>query len=146
MILLYCCPNDESDRVKNQRGLQGAKRLFLVEITLVATIAMTLAITKNSLEGMSIMAGGLVWAIPQGIFAIVVFADQRAQFVKKMVRRMYRGEALKLLITAGCMALAFRFGQISPSMFFIGYVLAFGVSWFAPLFFRRAVNRYDIKH
>jgi ATP synthase protein I len=122
--------------VRNQRGLQGAKRLFFVQISLVIMLSSLVWMMLSARAAWSIGLGGVVWVIPQICFACMLFADQRARFSSAIVKQAYRGEALKLFLSAILFAGAFRFGHVMPGLFFTGYMLVQGVSWFAPLFFR----------
>jgi ATP synthase protein I len=131
--------------MKNQRGLQGAKRLFVVQLSLVAVAALLVWMLIDARAARSIGLGGLVWVMPQLCFAYILFSDQRARFSKAILSRVYRGEAFKLFFSAIFFAGVFCFGHVVPLMFFIGYMLAQGVSWFAPLFFREAVTKVSMR-
>ncbi|MDX2346946.1 MAG: ATP synthase subunit I [Legionella sp.] len=78
--------------MKNQRGLQGAKRLFIVQLSLVAVLAFFVWILINARAAYSIGLGGLVWVMPQLCFAIVLFSEQRALFSKYILSHAYRRE------------------------------------------------------
>ncbi len=135
------CANQKGEPVKNQRGLRGAKRLFFVQLSLVAVCSGSAWGIVNTNAAWSMGLGGLVSVLPQVCFAVILFSEQRARFSKTMVTRFYRGEALKLMMSATLFAMVFRFGQVVPVLFFMGYILAQGVAWFAPLFFRTAVTK-----
>lgn len=126
--------------MKNHRGLQGARRLFFVQSALVGIVAMFVWNIKGFHAASSFWLGGLIWGIPQHCFAVILFSEQRARFSRIILRRAYCGEAFKLLLSATLFAGIFYFGHVKPLMFFMGYFLAYGVSRFAPLFFRRAVS------
>lgn len=55
----------------------------------------------------SAMLGGIIATIPNGYFAARVFAHQGAQAAPKIVRSFYRGEAVKLGLTALMFCLVF---------------------------------------
>ena len=80
--------------------------------------------------------GVIVWLIPQLFFAKVLFQDQRARFAKQAMQRVYRAEAIKLVLTAGLFALVFAWLVVVPKAFFMGYLVAFGLSWLAPWCFK----------
>lgn len=124
--------------MKNHRGLQGARRLFFAQLGLIALASIASGAMADARTAGSMMLGGLVWMIPQRCFAYLLFSEQRARFSKAILTRAYRGEAFKLFFSAALFAGVFRFGHVVPMVFFIGYMLAQGVSWFAPLFFRVA--------
>ncbi len=131
--------------MKNQRGLQGARRLFSVQLSVVALVALLMFMMFNTRAAYSIGLGGVVWILPQIGFAYLLFSEQRARFSKAILTRVYRAEAFKLFFSAVLFAGVFCFGHVLPMMFFIGYMLAQAVSWFAPLFFREAGTKVSMK-
>jgi ATP synthase protein I len=131
--------------VKNQRGLQGARRIIFAQITLNTLVSLGVWLCSDSVSACSFLLGGLIWVLPQVCFAKLVFWEQRARFSKAIVARVYRGEALKLLLTALLFAVVFRWGHVVPGMLFAGYCLAQVLFWFAPLFFRDAVSKARLK-
>jgi ATP synthase protein I len=130
--------------MKNQRGLQGARRLFVVQLSLIVWLSCLFWLLFDARAAGSIALGGLVWVLPQACFALIVFSEQRARYSKAIVSRIYRGEAFKLVFSAVLFAGVFYLGHVLPLMFFVGYMLAQGVSWFAPLFFRNAVTKVSV--
>ncbi len=139
------CANQTGGPVKNQRGLQGAKRLFFVQISLVAVFSLLVWGMTDTVSARSFILGGVVWVIPQIFFALVLFKDQRARYSRAILTRVYKGEAFKLLLSALLFAGVFRFGQVVPLTFFMGYFLAQVLSWLAPLFFRTATAKTGMK-
>ncbi|MDF1678494.1 MAG: ATP synthase subunit I [Legionellaceae bacterium] len=131
--------------MKNQRGLQGARRLFFVQTGLVLLVSLVVGAVAGASSARSFGLGGFVWVAPQICFAVFLFSDQRARFSQTILRRAYKGEAFKLLFSAFLFAAVFRFGQVVPLMFFVGYCLAQVISWFAPLFFRDVVTKTKMR-
>ena len=131
--------------MKNKRGLQGARRLFFVQIIASALVSFGVWLCFDGFLACSLLLGGMVWVLPQVCFAELVFWEQRARFSKAIVARVYRGEALKLLLTALLFAVIFRWGHVVPGMLFVGYCLAQVLFWFAPLFFRDAMSKARLK-
>ena len=131
--------------MKNQQGLQGARRLFFAQFVVVAVLVCCVWTFFDIHAARSMGLGGMVCLLPQLCFAHIVFSEQRASLSKIILRRLYRGEAMKLCLSAGLFALVFRWGDVMPAMFFMGYVLVQGLSWFAPLFFRKAVTKTGMK-
>ncbi|MCH9756455.1 MAG: ATP synthase subunit I [Gammaproteobacteria bacterium] len=131
--------------MKNQRGLRGARRLFFVQTSLVAMVSLLVWALDGIVSARSIGFGGLVWVIPQVCFALMLFKEQRVRFSQVILKRAYKGEAFKLLLSALLFAGVFRWGQVAPLMFFMGYMLTQMISWFAPLFFREAVTKTGMR-
>lgn len=122
--------------MKNQQGLQGAKRLFLMQLRLSAIVSLVFWLMFGLDAARSALLGGLVCLVPQAWFARVIFRDQRARFSHQLIKSAYRGEAMKLLISAMLFAGIFRWVDVVPVMFFAGYFLIHVTFWFAPRFFR----------
>jgi ATP synthase protein I len=131
--------------VKNKRGLQGARRIFRAQIVFNYTLSLGVWLCSDAISASSFVLGGLVWLLPQACFAMLVFSEQRARFSKAIVARVYRAEALKLLLTALFFAVIFRWEHVVPGMLFAGYCLAQALFWFAPLFFRDAMSKARLK-
>ena len=79
--------------MKNQQGLQGAKRLFFMQLRLSVCIFFVVWMSFDLNSARSTLLGSLVWLIPQAWFALVLFREQRARFSQQIVKRAYRGEA-----------------------------------------------------
>lgn len=122
--------------MKNQRGIQGAKRLFFMQTGFVACLSLFASILFDKPVAYSVFLGGALWIIPQVIFAGFLFQDQRARFARHIVKRAYRGEAFKLITSAVLFAAVFRWIEVVPLVFFAGYMVVYSTSWFAPWFFK----------
>lgn len=122
--------------MKNQQGLHGARRLFLMQLRITAVVSVLVWMFLGVSSARSVLLGGLVCLVPQALFARVLFRDQRARFSQQIVKRAYRGEAIKLLMSAALFAMVFRWMDVVPVMFFAGYFLIHVTFWFAPKFFR----------
>ena len=122
--------------MKNQQGLQGARRLFLMQLRLGALVSVLVWVLVSVSAARSVLLGALVCLVPQAWFARILFRDQRARFSQQILQRAYRGEAMKLLISAALFAVVFRWVDVVPVMFFAGYFLIHVTLWFAPWFFR----------
>lgn len=122
--------------MKNQQGLQGAKRLFLMQVRIGAVVSLMIWAMFGLGSARSTLLGCLVCLVPQAWFARVLFRDQRARFSQQILKSAYRGEAMKLLLSATLFAVVFRWVDVVPVMFFAGYFLIHVTFWFAPWFFR----------
>ncbi len=121
--------------VKNQRGLQGARRLILCQLgmtILLATMALWCAGTTAAL---SAILGGLVCIVPNAYFARALFQYQGARAAKQIVTRFYKGEALKIVLAMTLFTLVFKLFTIIPLVFFAVYIVTQMIFWFAPLIF-----------
>lgn len=127
--------------VKNKRGLQGAKRLLTCQLGITAFMAAISVFVAGPGAAFSAMLGGVVSIVPNACFAWSVFRYQGAKAAKKIVNGLYKGEAMKIALSLILFALVFAFFQIKPIVFFVTYILAQMVFWFAPLIFDNQQNR-----
>ncbi len=123
--------------MKNRQGLKGAKRLILCQFGITACIALVAFLVSGGIASLSAVLGGLVSALPNAIFARKLFQYQGAHAAKKIVNGFYKGEALKLGLSIVMFMLVFKYCKIMPLVFFITYIVAQMVIWFAPLFFNK---------
>jgi ATP synthase protein I len=121
--------------VKNQRGLQGAQRLLMCQLSMTVLLA-AIALLYSSIAAISAILGGLVSIVPTAYFATKLFRHHGAQAARQIVSSFYKGEALKIILTIALFGLVFKFFNIIPLIFFAVYIMVQMVFWFAPLIFR----------
>lgn len=121
--------------MKNQRGLQGAQRLLICQVSLTVLCA-GIAMLFSSMAVVSAILAGLVSMVPTAYFATKLFQHQGAHAARQIVNSFYKGEALKLVLTIALFALVFKFFNIVPLVFFAVYMMVQLVFWFAPLIFK----------
>ena len=121
--------------VKNTRGLQGAQRLLICQLS-ITVLLMAIAVCFSSAAALSTGLGGLVSIVPTAHFARKIFQHQGAHAARQIVNSFYKGEALKLILTIALFALVFKFFNIVPLVFFAAYMMVQMVFWFAPLIFK----------
>ena len=110
----------------------GLKRYFGVNALFLTIIAIFLAITLNVKVAQSWLMGGMIYIIPQTLFAAVVFRYQGAQKAKKIAKSFYLGEAIKIIATMVLFGSVFVWFNVVPSALFLGFILSQGVMWFFP--------------
>ncbi len=72
----------------------------------------------------SLLTGGLISAIPNAYFANKAFRYRGARAAQKIVRELYTGEAVKLLMTGAGFALSFAFIEpLNVAALFSGFIL-----------------------
>ncbi len=122
--------------MKNRRGLQGAQRLLICQLSLTVLFAVIAMLLSSATAAMSALLGGVVSMVPTAYFAIKLFRYQGARAARQIVNSFYKGEALKMILTIVLFALVFKFFNIIPLVFFATYIVAQMMFWFAPLLFR----------
>ena len=121
--------------VKNQQGLQGARRLIVCQLSVTFVLAAIALAYAGVTSGRSALLGGLVSILPNAYFAHKLFRYQGAQAAKRIVNSFYKGEALKLVLTIVLFTLVFKFITINPLVFFAAYIVVQMLIYFAPLIF-----------
>ncbi|MEC8859728.1 MAG: ATP synthase subunit I [Pseudomonadota bacterium] len=104
--------------------------LFLLLISALA------AILAGWVSAYSLLIGGLISLIPGTLFASRVFKYRGARAAQMIAREVYRGEAIKLVLSAASFALSFIYVEpLNVVALFSGFVLVYlaGVVLFARL-------------
>lgn len=127
--------------MKNQQGLRGAKRLVACQLVITVVAGAVALLFSGTSAGWSVMGGGLVAALPNALFAKIVFKHQGALAAKQIAGSFYKGEALKIGFTVVLFTLVFRWVTIVPLLFFAAYIGVQLLIWFAPLLFVNQENR-----
>ncbi len=89
----------------------------------------------------SALLGGLVSIVPTAYFAAKLFKYNGARAARQIVNGFYKGEALKIAMTAVLFTVVFKFFTIIPLVFLSVYITVQMVFWFAPLIFSNEQNR-----
>ncbi|WP_237758321.1 F0F1 ATP synthase subunit I [Legionella londiniensis] len=127
--------------MKNPQRLRGVRRLFAWQLGMALLLGMIAAVSFGTKAGLSALLGGLVSVIPNAIFAWKLFQYQGARAARQIVNSFYKGEALKITLSAVLFALVFIFFAVVPLIFFAAFIAAQMVFWFAPLIFDNKLNR-----
>jgi ATP synthase protein I len=107
------------------RRLQDWARFFVgMQIILVALLSLFFWIWKGSNAAYSAILGGVTAILPNFYFARRLFVQTGAQAAKKIIRAFYRGEAIKLLLTAALCLLILKWIRVSGLPFFAGFIAA----------------------
>lgn len=108
---------------------------MLVSQWLVATVfSLIMLILVGKAAALSAVLGAVVSILPTAVFACVLFRYQGARQARRIVRSLYVGEGLKLLLTALLFGGAIYF--LSPIWwaFFVSFILVHMTLCIAPLF------------
>ncbi len=127
---------DKGDSVKNKQGLRGAWRFVIIQLLFILLMA-RLANAILGLESMfSVLMGGAVSLLPNACFSWIVFGRFKAVELRQYLKRVYRGEAFKIVLTACLFAFVFCFlKRIVPWVFLTSFLLTQSVIWAAPWIF-----------
>ena len=121
--------------MKNKQGLRGARRLLGGQLILTLLAASVFGLGYGSVGALSALLGGLICAVPNACFAYVLFRDALSSASRQIMRRVYRGEALKLGLSMVFFTLTFCCINIIPMVFFVVYLVVQLTCWVAPWVF-----------
>lgn len=115
--------------------------VFQFLIMLVLTLISTVFFSLNS--GLSVLAGGITFLLPNFVFVWMAFAHAGARQSKKVVRGFYAGEAIKLFLTVILFVVFLKYTTLTLIAFYMSFALLVVSQWLAPFFF---YNKDGIKH
>jgi ATP synthase protein I len=115
-----------------KKGFKQAKQLLLFQLVLVLIVA-GLGLLKEFQVAVSLLSGGMVVIFANTYFVIKAFSHSGAQASKQVLRAFYVGEAVKIMILAGSIAIAFKLLPGFELYVLVGYVVALLTQWLAPI-------------
>ena len=117
----------------NDKAWQGVRKLLLIQILITISVAGVWWLTQGNLAAKSAALGGLVHVLPSWLFAHKLFRYAGAQQAKQILKSLYLGEAIKLILTLVLFAMVFIYIKIDAVAFFLTFLLIQTVFWIAPL-------------
>jgi ATP synthase protein I len=120
--------------VLSKPGKQLAKQQLIISlsITCLATIIIYLSWGLN--YAISALIGGIIFIIPNVLFAYKAFKYAGARSSKKVVESFFSGVKIKLALVALLFAITFKFLVIIPLAFFGTYFLVMFITLLSPIF------------
>jgi len=116
--------------VKN--GYQQAKRLLMIQLVLVILVA-AIGLLKDFQISIALLSGGIVVLLSNLYFVRKAFSHAGAQETKQVLRAFYLGEAVKIMMLAGLIAIAFKLLPGFEIYVLVGYVIALLTQLLAPV-------------
>lgn len=129
--------------MKHQQGMQGAKKLFAIQLMLTLMLALLGYAFYEKKVGLSIMLAGLTSILPNAYFARTLFAIQGSKRARQIVNRFYKGEAIKIAMSVVLFAFIFKCADVVPVVFFMAFMVNQLVLWFSPIIFTYKQNRQE---
>ena len=114
-----------------QTGRNIANRIIAAQM-LLATISSLLFLLVDFKAAYSACIGGIICVVPNKVFVIYAYRFGGARAAKKIASSFYRGEALKIMLTALGFAVVFIMIPISIGPLITTYVLCLMVYWISP--------------
>jgi len=118
-------------------------RLVLVQFGITVVAAMACYGLLGWIAAYSAFLGGLVYAVPNAFFIRQVFAYKPAGAIGQIAGSFYKGEALKLLLTALLFSAVFKWVKpLDTGVLFFAFILVLMTNTLAPFFWRdNALNK-----
>lgn len=105
---------------------------MLAQLALALCLALAFAVLASPNAGWSAFVGGGIAALANLYFAQRLLGSATAS-PRKILRRLFVGELLKLLITAVLFAAVILWLPLAFAPFFVSYALTLMVNWLALL-------------
>lgn len=109
-------------------------RLIIVQLLLSIAAAAGFWLFKDARASVAAFLGGMVYTIPNALFVKQVFEYRPAREINRIVWAFYRGEVLKLALTALLFAMVFKWVKpLDVGAFFAAFILVLITNTLAPL-------------
>lgn len=115
-----------------QHGQQQAKKLLVIQALLLVFIA-SCGLFKEFKVAVALLSGGMAVYIANLYFVYKAFSKSGARANKQVVRAFYLGESVKIILSAGLVAIAFKLMPGFEVYVLIGYVVILLSQWLAPV-------------
>lgn len=94
------------------------------QLLLTVMLSASLLLLSGWISAYSLLIGGLISALPSALFAHRVFKYRGARAAYKIVRELYTGQALKLVLVSAGFALSFYYvTPLNVLALFAGFIL-----------------------
>jgi ATP synthase protein I len=91
---------------------------------LILLVSSAIAMWRDLSFGYSVLAGGLTQLVPQVWFAYYAFRYRGASKTRLILQSVYRGETVKILLTAsGCIAVFVLFDELNVFGFMASFLV-----------------------
>lgn len=115
-------------------------KVLLIQAGMLMVVPAIMLVFFGLLEARSALLGGLIGFVPNLYFAYRISAA-RGKSAKQIVRSLYAGESVKIMITAGLFVIVFQIPNILFLPLFLGFLSVLLVFWFALLFSEPKLER-----
>jgi len=105
-----------------------------------ASLGIAIGIVFNIEAAKSAFIGGSIAIVPNIYFAMKFSAVSGARLANKIINNFYRGEAMKIFLTAAMFAVVFKFLYVRPLPLFLAFISTQMAFWFAPLILKNRVK------
>jgi len=116
-----------------QSGRMVANRLLVMQLLLMIVSSLAFVVI-NFKAGYSAFIGGLICLVPNFVFVTYAYRYGGARAAKNIASSFYKGEALKIMLTALMFAATFILVPISIGPLMTTYVVCLLAYWTIPFF------------
>lgn len=111
-------------------------RLIYSQIFITVLLSL-LFLIKGQISAVSALLGGLVFFIPNLYFIKKAFSYSGARAISQIVNSFYKGEAIKLALTAVLFSIIFIFVKpLDVFALFLTFIIVLAINWLAPVLVR----------
>lgn len=110
--------------MKSRTVRNEARDAIVAQAVLVVLLFFVVLIGWDLRAGCSFLLGGLIAPLANAYFYFRVFSHFGARAAREILKAFYRGEAVKIIMTAIGFGVAFSIVWVSPLWLFIGYIVA----------------------
>ena len=105
---------------------------IITQLVVVIIVAFFYGLFFGWAGSIGVLSGGIAIIVPGWIFVKKLFHRTGATQTGKIIRNLYVGEVLKLVITAVISVLFLAFIRVNVLSFFVGFIMAQMAYWLAP--------------
>ncbi len=111
-----------------------AFQLLSIPAGMLAITFLVLLIAEGSYISCVVLAGGLIWLVPNLYFAAKIFSGDRAKITPElMLKNFYQAEVIKLTLCATLFIATVKFLSVAIVPLLIGFALAQVTFWISPI-------------
>lgn len=126
--------------MSGQLLVADVKRVFKLQVAVMVVLVVVALVFSGLKAAESVIAGALVFLIPNLIFARNIFKHKGASSAKQIVKAFYKGESFKIVLSIILFAIVFSFFRVIPLVFFAVYITMQFILWLVPLVLNRKMN------
>ena len=113
--------------------MRTAGHILLMQCVFGMLLTLGFFTFSGRMAGLSAMTAALSCILPTLLLAVWVFRHRGARSAGKIIKSLYRGEALKIFATVFLFVLSIKYLHAQFFPFMVTYILSQMVFWLAPL-------------
>jgi len=118
-----------------------AYHIVFLQLIVILCLAIIVLLTHGINSGLSVLAGGLAYGLPNLVFVWRVFRYSRTNEVAQFMTAFFLGEAIKLTLSAILFVLIVKYLAVSLLSVLVGFIGAIVAFWVACIWHFSAQNK-----